>query len=190
MRRSRRIEDKVLKKALLARTANENALISTLHNDILGMIFEVGTNDHLDGPDWTFACSVSHVCSYWRTIALALPRLWTKTWCIKWVDEDDLDLDTIEGQYPEEEIHRLSTFLTRSRSLPVEIRIHNLHGQDLDGASGAAFVELICNHIGHCSHLGINEGDAPGMLTLMTHVSRQRSHASFDRAQVTHPLLE
>ncbi|KAF7968204.1 hypothetical protein HWV62_31629 [Athelia sp. TMB] len=172
MRRSRRIEDKALKKALLARTTNEDALISTLHDEILAMIFEIGTNDNLAGPDWTFACSVSHVCSHWRTIALALPRIWTKTWCMKCVDEDALDPDILEGQYLEEEIHRLSVFLARSKSLPVEIHIQHLHEQDLDGASGAIFVQLICNHIEHCSHLGINEGDAPGMLTLMTHISR------------------
>lgn len=64
------------------RKFNENVSpdgpISTLHAEILAMIFEAGAMEEVV-PHCTFGMLVSHTTRRWRNIALATPWLWIKT---------------------------------------------------------------------------------------------------------------
>ncbi|KAF7980330.1 hypothetical protein HWV62_38749 [Athelia sp. TMB] len=148
--------------------------LSRLPDDILTMIFEIGWWAEWAGPQCTFATTVSHVTRRWRNLALANRRLWTRTWCSKniiLIACERNPEEPISEPYSEAEIDRFSTFLSRSMSMPVEIHLRYLHKNDLDGDEGAAFLQLILSHVGHCNHLNITGGDAWAMPTLMHRIS-------------------
>lgn len=157
------------------RKVNENASpdgpISTLHDEIIAMIFEAGALEEL-APECTFAFWVSHTTRRWRNIALATPRLWTKTWCTKPLDWQ-ISGSFRSTPYPVGEKERLSAFLSRSTSKPVEIHIRFLCRADLASEGWTGLLQLICKHMGHCSHLYIKDGDDDGLPELLSHISRR-----------------
>ncbi|KAG1834235.1 hypothetical protein EV424DRAFT_1532475 [Suillus variegatus] len=59
-------------------------------------------------PMPSFEVLISHVCHHWRVVALNTPSLWTE------IDVSPLDSPPFE---------RVQTFLERSKSLPIDIRI-------------------------------------------------------------------
>lgn len=70
-------------------------------------------------------------------------------------------------------MHRFSTFLSRSKTVPVEIHLRYLNGED---ARDDAFVELICKHIEHCKHLSIINGDDSGLPTLLDCIAEKPAY--------------
>lgn len=143
--------------------------ISTLHDEIFAMIFEAGAVEEMV-PYCTFGILVSHITRRWRNIGLATPQLWTKTWCTKPIDRQ------IFGSmracvYPAGERERFSAFLFRSRSFPIEIHIRFLCKPDLDEEKWVDLLQLICNHMDHCRHLCIKDGDDDGLPELLFQIS-------------------
>jgi len=70
---------------------------------------ESDSSESLDFEDWPpFEILVSHVCKHWRTVALETPSLWTT-------------IDVSCDERPPYE--RVATYLERSKSLPLSIRI-------------------------------------------------------------------
>ncbi|KDQ16282.1 hypothetical protein BOTBODRAFT_144682 [Botryobasidium botryosum FD-172 SS1] len=69
------------KVAQARRRRNELAPINTtLPNEILSYIFQVGAREDIDDtvdPFPYFSVTVSHVCQLWRSVALATPALWS-----------------------------------------------------------------------------------------------------------------
>lgn len=121
------------------------------------MIFEAGIQEEL-APHCTFSPLVSHVSRRWRNLALATPRLWTKTWCTKQDPDHFLPYSKMEKE-------RFSAFLYRSMTMPIEIHLRYLGYEDVCDNS---FVQLICEHIKHCAHLSIVDGDDDGLPTLLS----------------------
>ncbi|KAF7975898.1 hypothetical protein HWV62_8319 [Athelia sp. TMB] len=117
---------------------NSDASISTLPDEVLTMVFEEGMLLNGDSP-CHFGSLASHVTHHWRSVALAAPRLWSK---IRWREP-----------CTEQEMGRVSTFLSRSGASPIEIRF-----RPYDTSSRAIppeFVQLTRVHIRHCVHISI-----------------------------------
>lgn len=119
---------------------NSDAPISSLPNEILAMIFEVGVL--LDQkPLLRFEIVVSHVTQHWRDVALATPRLWTN---ILWLDSSVVS----HGN------GRAIAYFQRSKSAPIDLRIAG-GIYDLPSELG----QLIDDHIGRCRRLFIRAVD-------------------------------
>ncbi|KAF7969881.1 hypothetical protein HWV62_25673 [Athelia sp. TMB] len=117
---------------------NSDASISTLPDEVLTMVFEEGMHLNGDSP-CHFGSLASHVTHHWRSVALAAPRLWSK---IRWREP-----------CTEQEMERVSTFLSRSGTSPIEIRF-----RPYDTSCQAIppeFVQLTRGHIRHCVHISI-----------------------------------
>lgn len=89
------------------------------------------------GPlaSWQFSTAVSHVCSQWRNLALDHPNLWTHmifgpelhtlaAYCSSICNELD------DHAVPKPRFKRAITWLRRSKSLPIHIRIEAYDGRD------------------------------------------------------------
>ncbi|KZP32344.1 hypothetical protein FIBSPDRAFT_848762 [Athelia psychrophila] len=75
-----------------------------------------------------------------------------------------------EIPYWEEGGQRAAAFLARSRSSPVEINIWGFVAED---DFSQEFIQLICDHIGHCRHLSITLTSPYALLKALEHLSRQ-----------------
>ncbi|KZP32369.1 hypothetical protein FIBSPDRAFT_516704 [Athelia psychrophila] len=102
--------------------------------------------------------------SRWRNIALSTPRLWNKIYCIR-PEEVDYELP-----YWEEGRQGAAAFLARSRPFPVEI---NILGFVTEDDFSLEFIQLVCDHIGHCRHLSITLTTPHALLKALEHLSRQ-----------------
>lgn len=57
--------------------------------------------------------------------------------------------------------------------MPIEIHLRFLCKPDVDGEGWANLLQLICDHMGHCRHLCIKDGDDDGLPELLLHISRR-----------------
>ncbi|KAF7968379.1 hypothetical protein HWV62_30873 [Athelia sp. TMB] len=113
---------------------NLHTPISILPDDLLRMIFEVGTCRDNDA----FRCFgelVSHVSQRWRSIALATPLLWR----------------FIRYNYRKTSINRINAYLSRAKLAPLDIRL------DLGMFifPPMALLKMASEHMGHCHRLCI-----------------------------------
>ncbi|KZP21132.1 hypothetical protein FIBSPDRAFT_931776 [Athelia psychrophila] len=134
---------------------NMNAAISIFPSEILSMIFEAGALFD-SSPRCHFGSLVSHVSRHWRKIALATPRLWNKIECTRSKVEED-ECETYMT-YSELERERVATFLSRSKSSPVDIRIQDFCKDDPDDIQTRDFLAMLGNHVGQFHHLSIKDG--------------------------------
>lgn len=153
------------------------APITSLPEEVLAMVFEVGT--HLRQKQGLhFALLVSHIARSWRDIALATPQLWTTIRC---VNSDGTV--TVEEPYPENVKERATAFLARSRSSPLDIYAHYFTAED------PPFLQLLGNHFGRCRHLCITYAHAKDLSVALIHFSRQSAPLleSFELAAAESP---
>lgn len=105
-------------------------------------------------PMPSFEVLISHVCHHWRVVALNTPSLWTE------IDVSPLDSPPFE---------RVQTFLERSKSLPIDIRIDCEPPDDdeEEDSSGSEDSEL-----GHSPH-SMTFSDLDNLMSLLVpHISR------------------
>ncbi|KAF7980786.1 hypothetical protein HWV62_36853 [Athelia sp. TMB] len=121
---------------------NSDAPISTLPDEVLAMVFEEGMVPK--GDRCRFGSLVSHVTHHWRSVALATPQLWSE---IVW-----------SKPCTAQEIERVSTFLSRTRTSPVEINFRP--GYSATGKIPSEFLQLVYNHMSHCVHISIWDSDS------------------------------
>ncbi|KAF7980802.1 hypothetical protein HWV62_36885 [Athelia sp. TMB] len=123
---------------------NSDAPISTLPDEVLAMVFEEGVV--LNSSEGHFGSLMSHVTHRWRSVALATPRLWSEiVWSIPC---------TVQ------EIERVSTFLSRTGTSPVEIHFLPYVSASASRKIPSEFIQLIYNHISHCAHIYIWDIDS------------------------------
>ncbi|KAF7969956.1 hypothetical protein HWV62_25502 [Athelia sp. TMB] len=145
---------------------NVDAPISSLPDEVLGMIFETGVLLD-DLPKSQFATLVSHVTHSWRSIALTTPRLWnTIFWDLgrQFLPEDaeiEEPLRVALSQNLQKAAEIASAFLSRSSSAPIDIYIRQLRLGELKhgGADLARMFELIHTHFDRCRYLCIQDAN-------------------------------
>ncbi|KAF7976437.1 hypothetical protein HWV62_6867 [Athelia sp. TMB] len=148
---------------------NLHAPISSLPDEVLGMIFEQGVLLE-ELPKSRFAPLVSHITRRWRSIALETPRLWnTIFWDLghnKFLDHDELDemeksLQAALLKKLNKDIDRAQIFLSRSMSAPIDIYIRRLRTEELyhDDLKSQHLVWLFHVHFHRCRRLSVQGGD-------------------------------
>ncbi|KAF7980860.1 hypothetical protein HWV62_36521 [Athelia sp. TMB] len=150
----------------LNRWHNMHAPIASLPDEILGMIFEAGML--LEENAWIprhFGTLVSRVSHHWRNASLANPRIWTRIQFRRCSKKKHIKLQ--QERWKE----RARVFLSRSRSLPIEITILEFVKQDFQ----AWFLQLIGDHIGHCRRLCIKNGDPEGISVVLTYLAKYKA---------------
>ncbi|KAF7968985.1 hypothetical protein HWV62_28710 [Athelia sp. TMB] len=123
---------------------NLDAPTSNLPDEILAMVFEAGMVRDSDDRFY-FGERVSHVSHRWRCVALSTPCLWAHIWY------RPLQVQGYEHEIFEASVGRGSVYLSRSRRVPLDIRIHVVHNSDIS----PDFLQSIREHIGHCRSLSM-----------------------------------
>lgn len=131
-------------------TDNNNAPISSLPNEILTAIFEIGSR-HSRSPEYgscwipdRFEIAVSHVTHHWRSVAISMPRLWTKIW-----------------REPRE-LKPITAYLQRSLGLPFDFTLtmidQRYYESDEYEKELTPLFLLLEPHMGRCHQLSIQSG--------------------------------
>ncbi|KZP12706.1 hypothetical protein FIBSPDRAFT_152179 [Athelia psychrophila] len=153
-------------KAVQQELHNLDSPISILPSDILAMIFETGALLEASA-EFHFGSLVSHVSQSWREIALETPRLWNKIEYTKSADMED-------DPYSEKVRSRATTFLTRSKSSPVDIQIQDyFYESDQDDVQTKNFLAMLGDQVGHFYRLCIKDGDPDGVRDILQYLSHK-----------------
>ncbi|KZP24126.1 hypothetical protein FIBSPDRAFT_430812 [Athelia psychrophila] len=153
--------ESIAKRNELHSLRNEDAPISSLPNEVLSMIFEIGQKIprgySIQGV-LSFEIAVSHVTSHWRYVALGTPALWTHITRTEFRQKFDL----------------ISAYLRRSEPLPFDLRI--FIGRDDMYSSGGfgeemedigPFFDLIKPYLERCGKLFITAREYVGGIALL-----------------------
>lgn len=148
----------IAKRSELASLRNEGAPISSLPDEVLAIIFEIGQQiprGYSNYKVWQpFELAITHVTRHWRFLALGTPQLWTKV---------------MRSQF-QQRFNSISAYLRRSEPLPFDLDIHIGGSSELDSEEDSnensiaeqemedidPFFHLIKPHLERCKHLFID----------------------------------
>ncbi|KDQ50136.1 hypothetical protein JAAARDRAFT_211889 [Jaapia argillacea MUCL 33604] len=135
-----------------------NGAIHVLPNELLGQIFI-----YSESPFVVRRCagiSLSHVARHWRSVACSIPQLWM-----------NIVIFLLRGSHSlEEEMEMVSTYLTRSKNSPLNIRISryspNFDDEIEEPREIASLYSLLVPHVDRFRSLSLRISDRDFRLTL------------------------
>ncbi|KZP21135.1 hypothetical protein FIBSPDRAFT_1044309 [Athelia psychrophila] len=146
---------------------NMNAAISIFPSEVLSMVFEAGAL--LDSsPRCHFGSLVSYVSQRWRKIALATPQLWNKIECTRSKAEGE-EYTTYITHLGE----KVATFLSRSKSSPIDIRIQDFYDEYQRDDKTRNFLTMLGDQVGHVNHLCIIDNNPDGVFDALKYLSHK-----------------
>jgi len=135
---------------------NNAAAISSLPEEILAIIFEIGYGDLLvEKVQDRFEISVSHVSREWREVALRTPRIWTKIRRVQY----QKNLDSI------------AAYFQRSKAVALDLQIEIGQGHIGSHDDIIPFCRLFSPHCGRCRRLSVTSSSERDMIEMLECIS-------------------
>jgi hypothetical protein len=136
------------------RIHNQKSPIATLPPELLSYIFELSFLSPSEPSYPPFEILVSHVTSYWRSVALTTRILWSK------IDAS-----------PQTPLGLIEMYLQRSKLHPLDLRFDFFRIPGVTSAETDGLCDLFIPHIGRCSQLFIEGELGTPVTTMLSRIS-------------------